>query len=48
MIHEMESGRTWAVCSCGARFPGTMHVDFTLNEFPALDGHVRDGSEPPE
>jgi len=40
VIHEMENGRSWAVCSCGARFAGQMHVDFTRDQFPLLDGHA--------
>lgn len=40
IIHEMEDGRIWAVCSCGARFPGRMHEDFSLAEFPHLAGHA--------
>lgn len=43
IIHEMEDGRSWAVCSCGARFPGQMHKDFTLEQFPLLDGHLNPG-----
>jgi hypothetical protein len=39
IIHEMVDGRSWAVCSCRARFAGTMHENFTLEEFPDLPGH---------
>ncbi len=42
IVHEVEDGTMWAVCSCGARFRGMMHEDFTLEEFAALDGHQRD------
>ena len=45
IIHEMEGGRSWAVCSCGARFPGQMHEDFALEEFPMLPGHIDAGAE---
>ncbi|MDP1877149.1 MAG: hypothetical protein Q8M17_06300 [Actinomycetota bacterium] len=47
MVHEMDGDHIWAVCSCGARFPGSMHEDFTLDEFPALEGHFRDESQKP-
>lgn len=40
IIHEMEGGRIWALCSCGARIPGRVHKDFTLAEFPHLAGHA--------
>ena len=42
VIHECRNRRIWALCTCGARIPGTMHDDFTLEEFPSLDGHLRD------
>lgn len=40
IIHEMEGRQVWAVCSCGARFPGQIHEDFTLAQFPMLNGHL--------
>jgi hypothetical protein len=50
IIHETSKGHTWAVCSCRARFPGRMHVNFTLEEFPHLPGHrsfpLSDGATP--
>ncbi len=39
IVHEDDGSGSWAVCSCGARFRGAMHEDFTLGEFPNLDGH---------
>jgi hypothetical protein len=40
IIHEARGEKLWAVCSCGARFAGTMHEDFTLEDFAMLDGHT--------
>ena len=42
IIHEMDDTQTWGLCSCGARFAGTMHEDFTLEDFVMLDGHIRE------
>jgi hypothetical protein len=39
VIHEMDDDGMFAVCCCGARFPGEMHEDFTLDEFVELPGH---------
>lgn len=40
VIHERKDGHWRAVCSCGARFPGRLHEDFTPEQFPSLDGHL--------
>ncbi len=40
VIHEVDGGDVWALCSCSAKFAGRMHEDFTLAEFPSLPGHV--------
>jgi hypothetical protein len=42
VIHEWRGGQTWALCTCGARIPGTMHDDSTPDRFPTLPGHIGD------
>lgn len=41
IVHEIDSGQVWAICSCGARFRGQMHVDFSAAQFASLRGHER-------
>lgn len=40
IVHEMDGQQIWAICSCGARFRGQMHVDFGETRFTDLTGHL--------
>lgn len=39
IVHEPSDRASYAVCACGMRFRGTLHEDFTVEEFPLLAGH---------
>ena len=45
VICEVSGDKSWSLCSCGARIPGVMHEDFTMENFAMVDGHIREDIE---